>query len=96
MRFDGRFAHLPHFGAKHIIGVAVDREGHILPFDNLADVGLVDGCFDLHLGGIGGDFEQIGCLKTGRNSSAWFNQLVDDDAACGRNDNGAVQIKLCG
>ena len=67
-----------------------------MPFDNLANVGLVDGCFDLHLGCVCGDLKQIGRLETGRNSSARFNQLVDDDAACGGDDNGAVQIKLCG
>ena len=95
LRFDGRLADLPHFGAEYIIGVTVDGEGYILAFDNLADVRFVNRCLDLHLGGVGRDFEQVWRLETGGDGGARFNKFIDDDPAGGRHNHGAVQVEPC-
>ena len=64
-----------------------------MAFDNLPNVRFVNRCLDLHLGGVGSDFEQVRRLETGGDGGAGLHQFIDDNAAGRRDNHGAVEIE---
>ena len=74
--------------------MGIDREGRLLADANLADIGLVDFRFDLHLMKVAGDNEQGLGFKARRERLPLIDVAADDNAVDRRADGGAIQVDL--
>jgi hypothetical protein len=77
---------------KAAAGEGIHREAGFLPDPDATDVGFVDRGFDLHVGQVLGDHEQLGRLQAGGHGLPRFDAALDHDAIDRRLDRGAFEI----
>ncbi len=82
---------------KQFVGIGVDgeRDRQFLPLGlpDQADVGLVDRSVHVDpLAQVGGDDEQLGCLKLGRQHLARIDLAIDDGPRFGRQDLAVLEL----